>query len=339
MRLGLDDYDGSVPDTNSPTFTYKVDIWTQNQYNHDNDSQEIPYNWPGGSGKLSYRNEEGHNAQVKRGTITVTYTYSTWGSSPGSLTFNAGPLALAYHGATPSHSKATVIPARPYAAPNPPTNLTATRNSDAQTTLTWDNSAPPQQPISSVTIQMRTYSGSAWSDYTPLETVNGAPTSYIVTGLSANRVYQFQVRTNNSGGPSSFTTSSNVYNTPTAPSPVAAALLPTGAQIEVTWTNKAYTSGTITHKIERSINGGGWTSVASGLAQSASSWTDPTPGGGSNQYRVATVTSSGPLSSSWTTSNSVMVADCWIWENGIEKPLIATVWDGTGETHLSFEFI
>ena len=334
MRVGIDAYSGSAVDTNSATYTYKVDFWTGNQYSHSGDTQSLPYSWPGVSSTLNYTNSEGTGTSTKRATYTVTYTYTTWGSSPGSRTVLIGPLSGAYHGASPSHSRATTIPARPYAAPYAPSSVTATRNSDSQTTLSWAGSATAQRPITNYTVQIATYTGSAWSAWTGYSDTTG--TSMAIP-TNSNHIYQFQVRANNSVGSSGFVKAPQwIYNTPSAPTGVAANA--SGSDIVITWGSAAYVSGDTTHKIERKTDAGAWTPLASGIAQATTTYTDPSPPGSTNLYRVATVNSY-VGSSSWVQANAVVLADCWIWDGASEIPAFMYLWDGAAEIPLSIDLV
>ena len=333
MRLGLDAYSGSAVDTNSATYTYKVDIWTENQYNHDGDTQAIPYSWPGVSSTLNYTNNEGSGTSTKRTTLTVTYTYTTWGSSPGTRTVLIGPLSLAYHGATPSHSRATTIPARPYAVCNPPTSVGSTRNSDTQTTISFANPATAQRPVTNFTIQVATYSGAAWGGW--VDAYIGGATS-VAIGTSPNHSYQWQVRANGPVGSSGFVAAPQTFTTPSAPSSVAANI--SGPNIVVTWVSPSYIASGITHTVQRSKDGGAWTTVASGIAQGTSTWTDLSVTGTTNIYRVSTYAPwHGGLTSSWTQAGVVVLGDCHVWDGSSLIPANLFLWNGTSEIPLSID--
>jgi hypothetical protein len=177
-------------------FTYY--IYTQNIYSFS-DSQTLNYGGVG-SGATNFTNNDGSSA-ILRDTRTYTYTYSTYGTSPGTVTFTA-TLSGAYNGVTPSGSRTDTIPARPNALPAAPTAVTATRNSDAQVTLSWTPHATTGAPYTSQTVQMRTFTGSVWGAWVTLTTASAAATGYVAAGLSANHVYDFQVRANNTAGSS-----------------------------------------------------------------------------------------------------------------------------------------
>lgn len=338
MRVGLDVINESTPITSSTTWTCDCEIWTGNQYNYD-DPQQLNYSGEI-SGTKSYTNDESSGTSTKRDTKAGSYTYpsTSYGVSPGTLSFTAS-VSGAYNGTTPSHTLKATIPARPYAVPAAPTGVTGTRNSDAQATIKWTNAPTSQKPITSHTVQMRTYTGSTWGAWATIYTsTSGTTTQYIKTGLSSNRIYQFQVRTNNSIGSSAFVVTAYVYMTPSAPTGVTAALV--DGTIKVDWASAAYVSSANTHKIERSVDGGAWVAQVSGIAQATKTWTDNSPAPGLNVYRVATTVSVGPLTSAWAQSPggvTPVTFDVWVWDGTVAKDAKAYVWNGTSAVPASVE--
>ena len=302
MRVGVEVTTSAVV-TGSSTVTFTFKVYTQNQYSYS-DSQVLTFGGTCGSGTASYTNGSGSGAIVLRSTETCVYTYTTYGSSPGTRTFSA-TLSGAYNGVTPAVSVTVTIPARPYAAPNAPTGVSATRTSDTGATVNWTNSTTAQKPYTSLTVQKREWTGNAWGAWVTVGSPAGSATSLAVTGLSANHAYQFQVRSNNTIGSSAYVASGTIYMTPSAPSVVTAALAPAGTSITITWDDQAYTSGTITWTIERSVAGGAYAALTSGIAQGTLTYSDASPGVGTNAYRVKAVQSVGALSSAWTVSNTV----------------------------------
>lgn len=303
MRVGIDDSSSSAVATGSTSFTVTFDIYTGNQYNYS-DTQTL--NWSScASGSLSFSNSQATGTSTERKTVTCTHTYAagSYGTSPGSLTISAN-VAGTYNGSTPTHARTITIPARPYAAPYAPTGVTATRNSDTQATIAGTHPTDAQHPKDSMSVQMSTYSGSTWGAASNVYT--GTGTSYVKTGLSANRIYKFEMRLNNTVGSSAWVAASWVYMTPGAPGAVTAT--PVATQMQVDWTQTAYTSTSIRHKVERSVNGGTWTSMVQDLPQGTLSWVDPSPPAGSVQYRVSTYLSgNGDLASAWVTSTPTVL--------------------------------
>lgn len=193
--------------------------------------------------------------------------------------------AFAYPGVETTANRTWTVPARPGAAPAAPSNVTAVRNSDAQASVSWTRNPTSAAPYTSQTVQMRTFSGSSWGGWGTVATLSGTASSYIRTGLTSNRAYQFRVYAANTVGNSGYGTSGEVWMTPAAPTRVFSALTGSGGQITTTWVDNSYLTATrSTFNIQRSVNGGTYTTVTSGV--SGLSWTDPTPGIGSNRYRV-----------------------------------------------------
>jgi len=330
MRVGIDAHSGSGVSTDSGSFTFYANYWTGNQYNY-NDNMTLSYT----GGSLAFNNTQATGTSTQRVTNAYyVHNYSSWGPGSGGSYGISCSISGAYNGSTPSHTVYVGIPERPYAAPYGPGSVTATRTSDTSTTVSFTNPANAQRPVSSFTIQMSTYTGAAWSGYVDVYT-GGATSVAIATGV--NHSYLFQVRCNGPAGSSGYVAASGqTYTTPSAPATAAAVV--SGPNVIVTWTSSAYTSGTVTHKVERKIGTGAWVAMASGIAQGTKTWTDTAPGGGTNYYRVATVTSAhGGLSSSWTQANSVVTADCWVWDGEAAIPAHMTLWNGSAELPLSVD--
>jgi len=337
MAVGLEPHSGSSPSTSSTTWTWLCNAWTKNQYNYSGDTQTITY---GGSqgGSTAYTNSEPTGSSSQRATnMAGSYTYpaSSYGVSPGNLTLTASVSGY-YNTAMPAPtcSVAITVPARPYAAPNPPTSVTNTRNSDTKSTVTWANPATAQKPVTNFTLQTSTYTGATWSAWVSSSATTA--TSLAIT-TSANHIYKFQVRTNNSIGSSAFV-AANVYSytTPATPTNVVATL--SGSDIVVTWKSTAYTSSLTTHKIERQKDGGAWTSVKTGIAQGTLTWTDVAPTGSTNNYRVATVnTGSGTLTSAWGTAGVVELWDAEVYDGADVIPANLFMWNGSAEVPLKID--
>lgn len=256
------------------------------------------------SDTANYTMVSGSGSDVTLQVWTDTQVVSTSYTGTVSRTLTASASGL-FNGGTPSHSRTIAIPKRPYAVPTAPSGVSATRNSDAQATVNWTNNATAGGPYTSLTVNMRTFTGSTWSAWSLAGSPTSTATSFIKTGLVANRIYQFQIRSNNTSGSSSYVSTANVAMTPAAPTNVVSSLDPSGTTTTTTWTNNAYIDAGVTYTIQRSVAGGAYANVATGIAEGTLTWTDPTPGGGTNSYRVAAVQSSGALTSAYTTGNTV----------------------------------
>lgn len=306
MRVGIDvSWSGVSHGSNSVTATVKY--YTQNSHSFD-DSQSLDLSGSIG-GSISYNNNDG-TGSVYRGTRTYTHTYSNYGSSPGTRTFSAN-VNGAYDGSNPSKSVSTKIPARPIAAPNAWHSASAVRNSDTQATMSWSRNIPGDgsRPYADQQVQAQIYAGSTWGPWEFTSTVSASSTSRVWSGVNPNRVYNFRGRAHNSAGYSAWVTTGTVYTTPAAPSSAVAKLQSSGTAIAVSWTNNHYVSGTVTLTVERSTNGGAWTSVQTGLSYTTTSWTNTgLTAGNSYAYRVKAITSQGNLHSGYSTTSTLTIA-------------------------------
>lgn len=307
MRVGIEVTNTSVSNgSSSVTFTFKV--YTQNYLAYTGDSQGLAFGGGGGSGSVSFSNSSATGAVVLRATRTYTYNYpsTSYGSSPGGISFSATSTG-AFDGTSASKSIVAPVPARPYAAPARQTGVTLTRNSDTQATLTWSRAATTAAPYTSQTIQYRYWTGSAWSAWMSAATATSTATSYVRTGMSANNIYQFQIRANNTVGSSSFAASNGISMTPAAPSNVVSAVSASGTQITTTWARNhviPYSPYVTTYTIQRSVNGAAYAALASGIT--TQSYTDATPGAGTNRYKVLATTTYPPgTSSAYVEGNTV----------------------------------
>lgn len=287
MTLGLDAHSGWGVDTNSSQWAFTLDLWTRNRYNYSGDTQRLTLSGDA-SGTFDYTNSQPTGNESKRGSTAVYYNYpaNSYGSSPGSLRIRS-TISLDY-AATGAWVEITVaVPARPYAAPNAPTWASAARNSDTQATITWGHNITAQRPVHSAQVERIEFNGSTWGGWTRIADIGGTPSSYVDTTIRANRIYRYRVQHwNSTAGYSGYAETDQISTTPAAPTGVVAAMQSGGGRIDVSWTNAAYVTGENTFDVERSIAGGAWTRVVSGLGYATTKWTDTAPGAGLNQYRV-----------------------------------------------------
>jgi hypothetical protein len=268
MRVGIE-VTWSAVTNGSTSVTATVEIWTENQYTYG-DSQVLTY---GGSisGTTSFTNNDGGTAQL-RATKTYTYTYSTYGSSPGTRTFTAS-LSGAYNGVTPSESVTSSIPARPYAAPVAPSGVSVSRTSDTSLKISWTNNATAGKPWSNVWLQ-RSLNGGAWSTITTA--IAGSATSYSHTGAAANQKCKYQVAADNTVGTSSYVATADIYTTPAVPG--APTRTNSGSSEIITWSNSGmgyseYSTDIIAYKNGVSVGVIG--TVATGIATFTHLTTNP----------------------------------------------------------------
>jgi microcystin-dependent protein len=237
IRLGLDVAWDAVQTSDDEAHLI-VKIYSQNTDPY-NDSQVINYsnqldnNFQGRS-SISFTNNDG-TAAVQRDLVSFfrDYSDSSYGESPGTWTLVA-TLSGAFNGVTPTISVTTTIPARPIAAPNPPTNGEVARVSSTAHKITWSNKSIPERPWESVLTRVQTLDG----DYVDLGTTSGSSTS-ITDSVLEDRKYRYAVRSSNSKGSSAWDYTSYIYTAPAPPLGPARYDGPSGAQQTVSWKNKS----------------------------------------------------------------------------------------------------
>ena len=236
------------------------------------------------------------NATTKMGSHTFTVSR---GSSSKSVAVSAkcsvpsGTTAAYRNGATASGS--ATVSKIDYSAPNAPTGCSASRASDSQAKVTWDNgSTSTTRPRSSTKVERQADSGS-WSQ---VASVGSTAENWTDNSIQANRRYRYRVRAYGAGGYSSYATSDYIYTTPAAPSSVAASK---SGEAAVTLSIEGAAPWATSYAVERSTDGGSqWEPC--GTAESFP-WVDSDAPAGTVRYRVAAVR--GSLQSAWAESNPV----------------------------------
>lgn len=294
--------------TSSQTLTIRS--WMQSRYNLSEYS--FGNNWfitgsSSASGQTDYNLGAMGTKLMGQTTLPVatSYTSTTKSTFTSRIHRNASPGA----GLNASVSASYTTQKRPYTKPSAPSGVVFTRNSDTQATLTWTRHATTGAPYTSQTVQMRRFSGDAWGAWGYTATVSAGATSWVRPSLYGNVVWQARIRANNTAGSSAYADSTSVWMTPASPANVDSSVNSSGNSITTTWDERAYlTSPRVTYSIDRSVNGGAWSNVASGLIPTSGSpgnWTDSSPGGGNNQYRVRAYISIGGLYSAWVNGDIV----------------------------------
>jgi hypothetical protein len=234
MRVGME-VTWSAVNSGSASVTATVDFWTQNQYSYS-DAQSLNISNNLGSNH-SYTNNSGTTA-VKRTTRTYTYNYSTWGSSPGSVTFGA-VVEGTYNNISPSVSVAYTIPARPG---GPPTVNTATATAGIRSaSISWTASGDPG--ISSYSVYRNNdgnqliYSGGATST-TDTGRGNGESLFYIVYAFNA------------AGNGSRLTGTVTTPSLPSTPGSLTANAATFG-RVSLSWTASSGSGYTVTYTVRR----------------------------------------------------------------------------------------
>lgn len=187
--------------------------------------------------------------------------------------------------------------------PAAPSSVGATRNSDAQATITWTNNASGGAPYDSLTLQRWDNVGNAWGT---IANLSGTATTATDSGLVAGRKYQWRIAANNSVGSSGWGYSGNVFTTPAAPSNVTAAYTG-GTTVKATWQNNvSYTEyGVRLQAYKNGVADGAVVSLNSGTTTYDKTGVDNTA---SYYFKVWAVSDVGALASTQTQSNSVTAA-------------------------------
>lgn len=228
--------------------------------------------------------------------------------------------SYAYPGQSATVNNSITIPKKPTSGPGAPTSVTASRTDDTKATVRWTNGSGQ----TSKTVQMQTfYNG--WSDYATVGSPSASATSLVVTGLSPNRIYRFQVRSNNSAGSSSYVAAAGyAFMTPIEPRDVLSQVAASGTSITTTWVNEVYGgpfSPGATFEVQRSVNGGTYAALAGATALTGTTWTDTAPDVGSNRYQVRSKAGVPELTSGWAEGNIIST---------IIAPLAPTLLDPNG---------
>ena len=273
-----------------------------------------------------YRTQDSHNTVKMTGSLGSWTGGSSFNGTSKLLHTMKKTVSTSYSGskkitvtgyisgveASPGSHKVTAsitIPKRPVAKPKTPTNVNMALLSDNRTKTTWSHSSSTAQPVSSYTVQYQRLDGGSWTGWMHSATVKGK--SYTSNPGVNNKSYRRRVRANNSAGSSAWAYSNYVRMQPYAPVNVRAKVQPSGSDIKVTWDfNSPAESSCFKLQLQRRVNGGSWTTVSSSFGQVkskpyTSSYTDTSPGAGSNQYRIKIINNCEGSDSVWSESNTV----------------------------------
>lgn len=187
------------------------------------------------------------------------------------------------------------------AAPNAPTNVTATVNSSStKVTVTWTNHPTSSRPYSSLRL-FRSVDGSNWAKVADLAATKA---SFTDGGVADNRRYRYLIRAYNSDGHADGT-SNYAYSRPAAPSGLTAyrMVIENQAGVQLNWADNAPYEDSVT-VCRYDPSDGEWHEYD--LGPDATSYFDAEVGTAAAKYRVYASTDSG-IKSSY--SNTVEVPD------------------------------
>ena len=312
----------SAVNSGSSSVTATVKFYTDNQYTYS-DAQVLDVSANLGS-NYSYTNSQG-TTQVLRLTRTYTYNYSTWGSSPGNVTFSA-TVTGTYNGITPSVSASVAIPARPG---GPPTVSTATATAGIrQATVSWSASGDPG--ISSYSV---------YRNNDPNQLVyNSTGTSFTDTALGNGQSVYYIVYANNAAG-SGYKLTGTV-TTPSLPTTVSglSANASTFGQVGLSWAASSGSGYTVTYTIARNGTTLGTTTSTSYTDTTVAPYTNytytvtPTTSVGTGLGASVGVTSLGGIAKVWNETTWVTTLPK-VWNGTTWVDSQARMWDGTEWKH------
>lgn len=306
MRAGIQIESVTTPVTASTTFIVTFSCWTQNRADYA-DAQTFDLTTTGGvsaslsDSSIGYTNNEVGTATKRGSNQTATYTYSTYGTSPGFIKIN-GTVNGTYNGVTPNISVTYTVPARPWANPAATTGASVARVSDTQQTVTWTNNSTTSALYGNIKVYRKTDAGAF-----ALITTLGVVTSHSDVTSVANHKYRYRPNVLGANGTEvTGPETGDIWTSPGAPTVCAAVKLGSG-NIQITWTNNVNYSEYST-EVWESQNGGAYallTTVATGLA----TYTHIAPSTiVTHKYKVRSKTTSGTsLVSSYSNESALVV--------------------------------
>lgn len=225
------------------------------------------------------------------------YTFSI--GSAKTINISASlPVAWTLHGywVTNFSASGTATLKSIMSKPNNPTNVSLSL-SGTTLNLSWSHTATQEKPVSRFSIQ-RSENGGSWQS-------EGTTTSksYSRTG-TRGRSYKFRVRAENAAGNSDYVSSNEVripYLAPNAPTNVKVTRQ-SHTRFTVTWDISVTSDRPVSSfDVYRSVNGGSYTRIASGLSSSARSYNDDTVElGKTYSYYIKAINQDGSTDSSKT---------------------------------------
>jgi fibronectin type 3 domain-containing protein len=238
---------------------------------------QVSLAWTASSGATSYN--------VKRSTISggsyttiasgVTATsYLNTGLTNGT-TYYFVVTAVNAAGESGNSNEASATPASGPTPPSPPTGLTATAG-NAQVSLAWTASSG----ATSYNVKRSTISGGSYTTIASGVTA----TSYTNTGLTNGTTYYFVVTAVNTAGESGNSNEASATPTAGSPPPAPTGLTATGgnAQVSLSW---SASSGATSYNVKRAtVNGGPYSTIASGVT--ATGYTNTGLTNGTTYYYV-----------------------------------------------------
>lgn len=214
-----------------------------------------------------YKRLRGDSVWASHATNIATMPYTVTGLAASTIyEFRIAPTGNAVNYSNIAYTKTLqqAISAETYPAPS---NLTGSPNGSAPTTqinLSWVRNATTNTNVE------------IWRNGSLLTTkVAGTDVSYTATGLSANTSYTFKVRnkfssTDFSEFSNEITVATQAVQSANAPSALTSTAVSSG-RIDLRWTNNG-AGGTLT--IDRSLDASSWTTIASGISNTTTAYSN-----------------------------------------------------------------
>lgn len=234
------------------------------------------------------------------------YLYSGWSNvgwvNYGSTTKGSGSAHYTGYSGTyySSSVSATYSPDVPTWVPKDVSNVSGKRNSDTSLSVSWTNNPTAARPYTGIYVDRSVDGG----DYSLRMDCTATQTTFVdATGVSANHFYRYRVLPHNSkGNAPNHQYTAVLYTTPAAPRSCASARA-SDTSNTVTWVHGSSNSGLYSgHKIERQVDGGSWTQIAT-VGATATSYTDSTASA-NHYYRYRVRSYNGAGNSGYATSGT-----------------------------------
>jgi hypothetical protein len=333
MRLGMAIYWSAV-NSGSASVTATVEIWTENEFTHSGDTQRLVYSANLGA-QTSYTNNSGGSPVLRATKTNYSHSYSTWGSSPGNVTFTAELFDHYWDdGANPTISRTVAIPARPG---GPPSVDSASASAGIRSAaVSWTASGDPG--ITSYAVYRN-------NDGNQL-VYNSTGTSFTDTALgNGQSVYYIVYAFNAAGNGSRLTNTVTTPSLPSTPGSLTANASVFG-RIGLSWTASSGSGYTVTYTVSRYVTALGVGTATSLGSTTSTSWNDttvapytaytytvtPSTSVGSGTAASVSATSMGGIAKVWNGTSWVVVLPK-VWNGSTWVDAQARMWNGSTWVH------
>ena len=254
FRVGYEFSGWSAVNSGTTTVTGTIQFYVRNAAAVTSDTQDFAYT--SGTATMSGVTS---NSIVNTQTVAtdrtigpardVSYTYSTWGSSPGNFTGSITGSAF-YVGSNCTHSWSIAIPARPGGVPSAPTSVTSTP-SDNSVSISF---GAPSTNDPATSLYQQSTDNATWS------TISTNP--FIVAGTNGTALTVYVRAVNAVGAGTSASATSTPYGQSLEPTSVSST--PANGSISVSFGAPSDSGGRAVDYYQYSTNSGGtWTTVPS----------------------------------------------------------------------------